>query len=46
MFQAAVVRIQTLDDATEDQLKAHADVCAICYSDMTTSAKVNRPYVK
>ena len=38
--QAAVTRIQTLEDATEEQLQAHADVCAICYSEMVTSAKV------
>ena len=40
MLQAAVSRIQTLEDATEEQLKAHADVCAICYSEMINSAKV------
>merc|ERR1719367_2327035 len=38
--QAAVSRIQTLEDATEEQLKAHADVCAICYSEMINSAKI------
>lgn len=33
-------RIQTLVDATEAQLRAHNDVCAICYSDMIMAAKV------
>ena len=27
-------------DATEAELRSHNDVCAICYSDMLTSAKV------
>jgi len=38
--QAAVDRILTLVDATEKELQSHNDVCAICYSDMQTSAKV------
>ena len=33
-------RILTLVDATEKELESHNDVCAICYSDMQTSAKV------
>ena len=33
-------RIQTLEDATEEQLEVNADVCAICYSEMINSAKV------
>jgi hypothetical protein len=33
-LQAAVSRIERLSDATEEQLKVHADVCAICYGDM------------
>ena len=32
--QAAVNRIERLEDATEEQLKIHNDVCAICYADM------------
>ena len=35
-----MIRIQVLDDATEEQLKEHGDVCAICYCDMTANAKV------
>jgi E3 ubiquitin-protein ligase RNF139 len=30
----------TLVDATDDELRCHNDVCAICYSDMLSSAKV------
>ena len=33
-------RILTLVDATEAQLQRYNDVCAICYSDMQTSAKI------
>ena len=33
-------RILTLVDATETELHSHNDVCAICYSDMQSSAKV------
>ena len=29
-------RIQTLKEASEDELKNYNDVCAICYSDMQT----------
>ena len=40
LFQAAVSRILTLEDATDAALRNHNDVCAICYSDMLTAAKV------
>merc|ERR1712018_722012 len=40
MRQAAVNRIQTLKDATEEDLKKYNDVCSICYSEMEKNAKV------
>ena len=40
IFQAAVIRIQTLQEASEDELNRYNDVCSICYSDMRMSAKV------
>ena len=40
ILQAAVNRILTLVDATEEQLDKLDDVCAICYGDMSLAAKV------
>ena len=39
--RTAVAKINSLQDATGDQLEKHNDVCSICYQDMT-SAKVTR----
>lgn len=37
----AVARIETLDEATQEQLDEHGDVCAICYQELT-SARITR----
>ncbi|XP_076461197.1 protein TRC8 homolog [Babylonia areolata] len=34
----AVARIAALDVATQEQLEAHGDVCAICYQDLKTAS--------
>ena len=39
--RTAVAKINSLQDATGDQLEKHNDVCSICYQDMS-SAKVTR----
>merc|ERR1719384_166151 len=39
--RTAVAKINSLQDATEEQLEKHNDVCSICYQDMA-SAKVTR----
>jgi len=39
--RTAVAKINSLQDATGDQLEKHNDVCSICYQDMA-SAKVTR----
>lgn len=39
-FQIASTRIQTLVEATPEQLRSFNDVCAICYLDMVQSAKI------
>lgn len=39
--RTAVAKIDSLEDATGDQLEKHNDVCSICYQDMA-SAKVTR----
>ena len=39
--RTAVAKINSLSDATEDEIAKHADVCAICYQEMTV-AKITR----
>ena len=39
--RSAVAKINSLSDATEEEIRKHNDVCAICYQDMT-SAKITR----
>merc|ERR1712111_115307 len=39
--RTAVAKINSLRDATEEEIAKHNDVCAICYQDMT-SAKITR----
>jgi len=39
--RTAVAKINSLEDATGEQLEKHADVCSICYQDMA-SAKITR----
>merc|ERR1712025_362693 len=39
--RTAVAKINSLRDATEEEIAKHNDVCAICYQDMTT-AKITR----
>ena len=39
-LQIASTRIQTLVEATPEQLRSFNDVCAICYLDMVQSAKI------
>jgi len=39
--RSAVAKIDSLSDATEEEIRKHNDVCAICYQDMT-SAKITR----
>merc|ERR1719376_1814406 len=42
--QAAVNRIQSLKDATDEQLEAFNDVCAICYGDMAPQSDAAASY--
>ena len=39
--RTAVAKINSLNDATEDEIEKHNDVCAICYQEMTV-AKLTR----
>ena len=39
--RTAVAKIESLDDATAEEIEKHADVCAICYQEMV-AAKLTR----